>query len=337
MVPITIKNGDHHMTILDRRQIMLAAMGAAALPLLPRGALAQARTSLALVSAGPGSAFLGYGQAIAKVVAAGAPIDLEVRETKGSNENAELVSAGTVPLALLNMGPGFDAWNGKGPFAGKELRGMRAVAPMYETPFHTLTLKKSGIANLRQLAGKKVGVGPAKGPGEVFFDGIAAALGIQYTKVNGNPDALGKQVETGEIDAFWYGSGLPSPPFAAAASATDAVVIGFQPDEAEAFRKTFAYFAPYTIAANTYKGQTAPIQSLAVWNFIVAHKDVPADQVHAITAALLNNPAATKAAYPAAAATVKENVGANTFMPFHPGAARYYREAGVAIAPALLP
>jgi hypothetical protein len=287
--------------------------------------------SLVLATAGSGSAFLAFGKAVAPVIGKHANLAVEIRETKGSNENAVLVSRGEVPFATLNMGPGFDAWHGRGPFAGDGLRGMRAVVPMYETPFHAAALKRSRIASLRDLDGKRVGVGPANGPGEVFFKGLADALGIRATVVTGTPDELADKVASGEIDAFWYGSGLPSPPFRKLAEGGEAVIFGFKPDEAEAFRKAFAYFAPYEIKAETYEGQRDPLQSLAVWNFLVAHEGVSADIVHAVAKALLDDRAEVTAAFPAASAMTAQNVSANTFMPFHPGAVRYYREAGVTL------
>ncbi|MBV8535926.1 MAG: TAXI family TRAP transporter solute-binding subunit, partial [Alphaproteobacteria bacterium] len=159
-----------------RREVTLAL---AALVLGPhvRSAGAQPAGELTFAAAGAGSAFLAFGKAIGPVAERYTHRSLAIRETKGSNENVELVNSGQVALAALNMGPGFDAWNGRGPFAGRTLRGLRALVPMYETPFHTIALRSSGIAKLADLAGRRVGVGPAGGPGEVFFKGIADALG----------------------------------------------------------------------------------------------------------------------------------------------------------------
>ncbi len=320
--------------IRPTRRHMLAVLGASGLAgAWP--ARAQTAAPLAFATAGPGSAFLAFGNAAAPVAAAQAGLRLDIRQTKGSNENAALVSRGEVAFATLNLGPGFDAWNGRGPFAGQALRGMRAVVPMYETPFHTIALARSNVATLRDLEGKRVGVGPAGGPGEVFFKGITEALGIRAEIVNGDPDALARRVGAGEIDAFWYGSGLPSPPFKSLAEGAETRVIGFTPEEAEAFRRSFAYFAPYTIPAGTYRGQKEPLRSLAVWNFVVAHEGVPADIVRALAKALIEHRDAVVAAFPTAAAMDARNLSANTFMPFHPGAVRYFTEAGIAVPDAL--
>ncbi len=320
---------------MQRRDLLKSLCGAAAG--WPLAARAQSRSRAVLATAAAGGAFVDFGKAAAAVLARKSAFDIELRETKGSNENVALLNAGQVPFACLNMGPAFDAWNGNPPFADRQLRGMRALAPMYETPFHTIALRWHGFAALSDLAGKRVGVGPAGGPGEVFFKGIADALGIHATLVTGTPAALGAMVLNNEIDAFWYGSGLPTPPFAEIAQKADATVIGFTAAEAEAFRRLFGYFAPFEIPANTYRGQTAPVASLAVWNFVVAGTAVEESLAHALTAALIENAAAIQATFPAAASMNSKNLAANTFMPFHPGAARYYRERGVTLPKDLAP
>ena len=171
------------------------------------------------------------------------------------------------------MGTGYDAWHGRGPFQGRPLRALRAVAPLYETPYHAIALAESGIRTLKNLSGRRVGVGPAGGPGEVFFRGIAEALAIKAIVVTGTPAELSAKVLSREIDAFWYGSGLPSPPFSEVARRADAIVFGLEPcsgssaTRRNSFAGAFLISAPTGISANTYPGQTEPISSLAVWNF----------------------------------------------------------------------
>jgi len=314
-----------------RRTTML---GLSALGMVSMVSPLQAQTRrerLVIAAAAPGSVFLAYAQGIGKVVAGRSAIDLEPRHTAGSNENIRLVDANEAPLGTVNMGPGFDAWNGTGPFAGGPLRRLRALFPMYETPFHTLVSPKAGIRTLRDLNGRRVGVGPAKGPGEVFFLGMASALGISATVVNGEAIELGDKVAAGEIDAFWFGGGTPMPAFKKVTDGGQGAIIGFTDEESELFRKRFAYFAPYTIPAGTYAGQREPLNSCAVWNFVCANAALPDDVVYELVKAVMDHPAEIKAAHPAAGATALANVGANTFMPFHPGAVRYYREKSVTL------
>ncbi|MDB5804865.1 MAG: C4-dicarboxylate transporter substrate-binding protein [Betaproteobacteria bacterium] len=294
------------------------------------------RQSLTLATAAAGGAFQDYGPAVGRVIAAHAPIDLTFKVTDGSNENVKLLNDAAVPLALVNMGPAYQGWTGTGQFRGTPMTNMRAVVPMYETPFHGIALRASGLDAVAKLDGRRVGVGPAGGPGEVFFRGLAEIAGIKPVVVTGSPAENVRQMQAREIDAVWFGAGIPIAAFKAAADTVDAVVFGPTPAQSQAFRERYRYVAPYIVPANTYRGQGADIATFAVWNFVLVHKDVSADTVYAITCALLDHPDEVARAYGPAAATVSKNAAANTFMPFHPGAARYYREHKVELKPELL-
>ena len=66
----------------------------------------------------------------------------------------------------MTMGVAQQAWNGTGAWAGgAELRSMRAMFPMYDTPFHFVVLQDSEVRSITDLAGRRVGVGPEGGTG----------------------------------------------------------------------------------------------------------------------------------------------------------------------------
>jgi uncharacterized protein len=231
----------------------------------------------------------------------------------------------------LVMGPAWDAWNGLAQWAGKPEQSMRALLPMYETPFHVAVLATSPITSLTQLAGKRVGVGPAKGTAEGFFRGLMEATSLNVTLVNGSPSQHAQQLAQGEIDAFWFGAGLPVPAFEEAAKLAPIRVFGLSTSERAAFTQRFPYFAPYTVPAGTYAGQSQAIESVAVWNFVAVHRDAPNDLAYWLTRACLENATAITSRYPAARASTLANLRANTFMPFHPGALQYFKEKGVTL------
>ena len=302
------------------------------------GTSQQPAAPLELATAAPGGAFYDYGPKLGALVYDLTGIDIKARATGGSVENVKLLEAAAVPLAMVNMGPAYEAWNGSEPWTeGRKMRNLRALFPMYETPFHVAALKSSGIATLRDLDRRRVGVGPAKGPAELIFRALAAELGLSPVVVNGSPAELAQQVVDGKIDAFWFGSGLPVIAFADIEKSAPAVIFGLTDAEVAALRKRFPYMAPNTIPAGTYKSQTAPLHTAALWNFVVANKDLPDATAYEITKAVLAHPWLVARLHPAAKATVPANATANTFMTFHPGALRYYREAGIPLAAALAP
>jgi len=190
--------------------------------------------------------------------------------------------------APLSSAPPIDAVNGIGWAAGHKHANVRALFPMYETSFQIGALRKSAIRSLADLDGKKVGVGPAKGPPEVFFRAAAAAANITPIIVNGDPAALSKLVISGEIDALWQGAVVPIPSLSEVADHADAIVFGLSDAEVAAMLLKFPQLAATTIPAGTYRGQAADIRSVSAWNFVVANKDLPIETAYAITKAVLS-------------------------------------------------
>ncbi len=308
------------------------------LALLLGACAATQPAKLELATGAAGGTFAEYGPKVGALITDITGIEVRERVTGGSVDNVKLLEADEVAFALVNMGPAFEAWNGSEPWTGgRKMRNLRALFPMYETPFHVAALQSSGIVKLRDLDGKRVGVGPAQGPAELIFRALAAETGIKPVVVTGSPSDMAKQVLSKQIDAFWYGSGLPLTAFVDIDKAAPAVIFGLNDTEITALRKRFPYMAPNTIPAGTYPSQNSPLATAALWNFVLANKNLADDDAYAIVKAVLGNPWLTTRLHPAARASIDANAAANTFMTFHPGALRYYREAGVAIAPALAP
>ena len=291
---------------------------------------APSLNEIGIYSAGPGSAFLPYAQGVAGHAYAHG---LKVRplETTGSIENIRKVNVENNRAGTAFMGSAYEAYTGGGAWTkGEKFTNLRALFPMYETSFQMAALNSSGINSLRAVAGKRVGVGPAGGPAEVFFAGLADALHIKATIVNGQPAAMVTDMLEGRIDVLWQGSPPPIPSLTEVLARAPATVFGLTADEQAAMLKRFPFLTAATVAPGTYKNQAAPILSAAAWNFVLVNKDFPVADAYLLTKVVLsaNDPRAQ--IYPAAANTRAADAAANTFLPFHPGALKYYGEAGIA-------
>lgn len=306
----------------------LLLLALAALGTIP--ALAQNAPPATLMTAGDGSAFLPYGQGLAAYLASKG-IRIEIKKSAGSNENLSVVDASPTTIGTAFMASAYDALHGSGWAEGRKHENLRALFAMYETSFQIAALRKSGLRSLRDLDGKKVGVGPAKAPAEVFFRAAAEIAGIKPVIVNGDPAALSRLVLTGEIDALWQGAVVPIPSLTDVADHADTVVFGLSDSEAAAMLAKLPALSATTIPSGTYKGQTTEIKSVSAWNFVVANKDLPAETAYALTKAVLSAGDPKSEIYPTAAGTRAANAVNNRIMPFHPGAARFYREAGITL------
>lgn len=285
-------------------------------------------SEVGIYSAGQGSGFLPYAQGMAAYLSAHG-LKSQAIESRGSIENLQKLEVETNRLGTVFLGTAFEAVNGSAPWTnGKKHISLRALFPMYETSFQIVTLRSSGLTSLGQLAGKRVGVGPAGGPAESFFKGLAGATGLQIQTVAGTPAALAADLQAGRIDALWQGASLPIPVIKQIADTTEAVVFGLNDLEVTAMLKRFPFLSQATVAPNMYRGQTGPIKSVAGWNFVMAHKDLPDADAYFITKTILSA-ADPKAIAVSAEPTRTVNARTNTVVPFHPGALQFYREKGL--------
>ena len=146
----------------------------------------------------------------------------------------------------------------------------------------------------------------------------------------GGSDGAG-QLADGLIDAFVYAAGLPTSAFSELAIQNDVTFLPLSEEDKATFKEAAPSMQDFTIPAGTYEGQDEDIPSVSMWNFAIAHQDLPESLAYEITKLALEDNARMKQLHASAVETLAENWDTNNFMPFHPGAVRYYEEIGITI------
>ncbi|MBM3487061.1 MAG: TAXI family TRAP transporter solute-binding subunit [Alphaproteobacteria bacterium] len=319
------------MTTFRRRAFAAAAvLGLAAAP-----AAAQNPAwpkSMTLGTASVGGTYFIYGQVWATLVSEATKVNVSTQQTQGPNQNIILVDDKQAELGMTTMGVALQAWNGSGEWTkGKQYRNVRALFPMYDTPFHFITLQRSGITSVKQLAGKSVGVGPRAGTPGTYFPPMFEALGIKTNIRYGGGSDMTSQVGDGLLDVFAFAAGLPIAAFSELETQKGVAFFSFTADEIRTLREKFPELSPSVVPKSTYRTMKEDQPTVGLFNFAIIHKDMPEDLAYAIVKAVHENHPRMVQGHAAARETVPENVAKNGFLPFHPGAARYYREKGHAI------
>ncbi|HEY0846945.1 MAG TPA: TAXI family TRAP transporter solute-binding subunit [Noviherbaspirillum sp.] len=266
-----------------------------------------------------------YGKAISNVKAS-------VQATKASAENLNLLQAGRGEIAFTLGDALSDAWKGdeeagfKAPL--KKLRGVAAIYPNY---IQIVASADSGIKTLADLKGKRISVGAPKSGTELNARAVLKAAGLSYkdfAKVEYLP--FGESVElmkNRQLDVTLQSAGLGVASLRDLATSVKIVVVPVPADVVAKIGDP-AYQAS-TIPAKTYEGQDTDVPTTAIQNFLVTHEGVPADTVYAMTKSMFDNMDQLLAAHASAKAIKKENATKGMPLPMHPGAERYYREAGL--------
>jgi uncharacterized protein len=294
--------------------------------------------SLTLGTASPGGVYYPYGEALAKILTEKLGIAVNPLPTQGPVHNVKLVDGGTAQLGMITMGVGLQGWNGTGDWTGgKTFRNMRALFPMYDTPLQTVVLRRSDITTLAQLDKKRVGVGPRAGTGGVYVPAILKILGISAEIGNGSFDGMAIELLAGRYDALALTTGAPVPAFQEVEAKEAITFINFLPEQIEAIRKAMPEFSPSKIAAGTYRSLDKEYDTIGLFNFVIGRADLPDDLVYQLVKSVFENQPRLVKAHSTARETIPQNAEKDTFLPFHPGAVRYYREIGIKISDELAP
>jgi TRAP transporter TAXI family solute receptor len=309
-----------------------SAAALAGIFLVTAGSLAQTPKSLTLGTASIGGTYFIYGGVVANLLTEKTGINVSTQQTQGPNQNVILMEDGRIELGMTTMGVALHGWNGTGWAKGKKYTNMRALFPMYDTPFHFVTTDKSGINTVKDLNGKNVGVGPKAGTPGTYFPMIFDALGVKPTIRYGGASDMASQLGDGLLDAFAFAAGLPISAFSELEAQRPVRFFGFTDEQVAAITKKMPELSPAVIPKGTYNTLKEDQKTVGMYNFFIAHKELPDEVAYNIVKAVLENNKRMVQGHSAATETVPTNADKNTFLPFHPGALKYYKEKGIKIA-----
>jgi TRAP transporter TAXI family solute receptor len=310
------------------KTLLRIVMVLAAVVVLPKAAWsAEAHwpETLTIGTGSPGGTYYAYGEGLARLLTRKLNMPVFMRPTEGPTENIKLLEAGDVQLAFVTLGVAQQAWNGTGDWTGgSQFRAMRAVFPMYDTPFQFMVLQESGIGSVADWTDKRVGIGPQGGTTGIYMPEFFKTLKINPTTRTGSWSDLAAAMQARSLDALAVGAGVPFPEFAELEKRNKVRYLALTSSQVVALRLAMPELGSSVVPAGTYPSLTRHYQTVGLYNFAVAHRALPDDLVYAIAEAVFANPDEMMQIHHAAADTIPKNFTRNTLLPFHGGAARWY-------------
>jgi uncharacterized protein len=280
--------------------------------------------SLILGTATPGGGFPVYGAAYAEAINAQEPsLRIETRNTKGSTENVPLLEAGKLDLGLV-------AGELASAALAKPGTQLRIVAAMYSSPGMFVVKADSPVRRIADLAGKPVVLGTQGSGITVLGRLVLSSLEIKITEltlekaVDGPP-----MLEDGRAAALW-GAGVGWPAFTTIARSGGRFV-GPDAGEVQSILAKHPSLQAVTLPARSYAGQEDAIHSVGSWSYVFARPGLPEEQAYLLARALHR----AEGTLAARLEQAKESTAANTVAAaprvelIHPGAQKYFREAGL--------
>lgn len=259
---------------------------------------------------------------------------VKAQSSAGSVENLRKVNSGKSHFGVVYSGHVWLGRNGKMKNDPKKYEDVLAVAYLYGAPAQLVVRKDSGIKSVKDLEGKKVGVGNA-GSGafancEMFFTHMGVWDKIERNAMGYNDAA--NAFGNNQLDAFWLFTAFPSGAVIMAAQTNDIDLINLEADAVSSgFFEQYPYFAKLAVPAGTYKGvdqDTPSFQDSALW---VANSKVSDDVVYKLLSLIYTDEGLKHMV--GQKKTFKEmaiETGVNGIVtPMHPGAEKFWKEKGV--------
>jgi uncharacterized protein len=259
--------------------------------------------------------------------------NLSVQALPGAGiANVRGIEEGKTDLGFGNSISTVDAVAGKPPF-NKPHANVCNVATLYPQYFQVVVRMDAGVNSVKDLKGKGIAAQPRGNTAEEITKQLLQVNGLAYTDVKMSfvsyTDAV-SQVQDGHAVAFTAGTTIPSSAVMDLATSRDVKILDLA-DQLEAMRKVNPGYTLNTIPKGTYPKQDKDVQVIGYATHIVASCKLPEDTVYGMTKAISQNTAQLSSIVKDIRTLTPQGMAENIGVPFHRGAARFYKEAGIAV------
>ncbi|GHU24969.1 C4-dicarboxylate ABC transporter substrate-binding protein [Spirochaetia bacterium] len=288
----------------------------------------QARVRMA--TGGNTGTYYAFGSAVGQILTEKTGIQIPIQSTGASKANIQLIAGGEVELAIVQNDVMDYAYRGTDLFTGEGTQAFSAMAALYAEVCQIIA--SPGIRSISDLKGKRVSVGDAGSGVEFNAKQILEAYGVTFNDIDKQNLSFGASADAfrdGKIDAFFCTAGAPTTAVVDLAISKEITLLEIDDVHATALITQFPFYTKFPVPADSYRGVTRDIQTVAVKaTFIVSNK-LSEDIVYRLTKNLIESKAQIQAAHAKGAELSSDYAVGGISVPFHPGAAKYFREIGV--------
>jgi TRAP transporter TAXI family solute receptor len=296
----------------------------------------QGATSMAMGTGSPTGTYYAYGGILGQYIGNNAGISVNAVSTGGSKDNIQGIDVGDYQLGTVQSDVMHYAWQGTRSFETEgKINTFRTVAGLYAEAVQLVTTNPN-IKSVADLKGKKVSIGAA-GSG-VYFNAmdILAAAGLTEKDINPqylNFDQSADGLKDGKIDAAFIVAGAPTPAITELCMTNAKTrIVPIDGAIADKLMKDNTFYSVYKIPAGTYANQAAEVLTVTVKATLIVSASATEDDVYKITKAIFDNIADITKEHAKGAELSLENATQGLTVPFHAGAAKYFKEKNIEVA-----
>jgi TRAP transporter TAXI family solute receptor len=258
---------------------------------------------------------------------------LNVTATPGAGiANVRGVDEGKAQIGLANSSTTVDGLEGRKPYP-KKVTKVCQMANIYPQYFQVVALANANVKSFADLKGKSVVTQPKGNTGELLTDLILQLNGMSYqslSKINFQAsynDAV-SLMKDGHAQVFTLGTTAPASSVMDLASARDITVVPVDDKTMNAMKKSNPGYNKLIIKAGTYPKQSSDVPVIGYSTHLVVACDLPENTVYQMVKTMASNVDSMSAVNKAIAGITPKDMAVDIGVPFHKGAAKFYKEAG---------
>jgi TRAP transporter TAXI family solute receptor len=258
---------------------------------------------------------------------------LAITQTPGAGiANVRGVDEGKAQIGLSNSNTAVLGVQGEKPYP-KKVTNVCQLANLYPQYFQVVASADSGVNTLADLKGKKLVTQPKGNTGELLTEQVLKINGMTYqslAKANfqaGYNDAVA-MMKDGHAEVFTLGTTAPASAVMDLASARDVKLVPVDDKTFNEVKRANPGHNQLIIKAGTYPKQDKDVPVIGYSTHVVVACDLPEDVVYKMTKAMAAGVDDMAAVVKAIAGSTPKDMALDIGVPFHKGAAKFYKEAG---------
>lgn len=287
---------------------------------------ASDRAQYVIASGGTSGVYFNYGTHLAEILSNELNQSFTVAETAGSVDNLLRIGQGKAMIGFAQSDAAANALAGGGIYG--EPIPIRAVAHLYDEYVHVVVREGSDLADLHDLAGRTVSLGARNSGVNLVAVRVLEAAGVDpttgLTDLELGPDDAIEALRNGQIEAFFWVGGVPTPGLDELSADTPIRLLPIESSVVEQLNNE--YSGAYRISEfplGSY-GWDEPTMTMTVPNYLVVAEGAAPDLVYDIVGALFASRSELARDVPTAALLDRRQAIFTDPIALHPGAAEYY-------------
>jgi TRAP transporter TAXI family solute receptor len=245
--------------------------------------------------------------------------------------NVRAIDEDKAEVGFGNSITSVDGINGAPPYP-KKVTKMCQIANLYPQYFQIVALADAGINGIADMKGKAVAIQPKGNTAELISQHIfkvanLAPPSVKVSYVNSYTDAA-SLLKDGHAQVFTLGTTIPASSVMDVAAGRDIKMVPVTADQVAAMKKINPGYSKGVIKSGTYPKQNTDVDAIIYSAHLIAACSLPEQQVYTMVKTMVANlkdlVAINKAMDGLTPKMMAEDIG----VPFHPGAAKFYKEVG---------